>query len=291
MGTDRGSLLILGAGYMGAALAEVALERDFEVTLADNWYSTDRGRLQELEREGAKVEDADIRSAEDVERLLEPGPERVFLLAAQASRLVAARDPDYTEETNVTGARRVAEAVARSGRSRLVYASSLNVYGPALRGSISTDQPYGQQRDLAHLSKIYAELCLSMHAERAPFDLAILRFGIVYGPSPAEHTEPDHQTVVDKFRCLAEAGDPLPLDDGGEATIGVVHVEDAACVMFGAPAASGITVANVAAETVTVADVAALARGEPATGTPTHRFETPFDYRFRLADYMIGSIA
>jgi hypothetical protein len=92
--------------------------------------------------------------------------------------------------------------------------------------------------------------------------------------------------VVDKFCRLAAAGEPLPLDDGGKATIGVVHVEDAACIMLGSPGDSGVTSANVAAESVTIADVAALARGEEATGSPSCRFETPFSYRHQLTDYM-----
>ena len=280
------SLLILGAGYMGAALAEVALEQDHEVTLADNWYSTERERLGELEAEGAKLVTADIRNRADLDPLLAERPERIYLLAAQASRIVAEREPDYTEQTNVTGARRVAEAVADAGGPAIVYASSLNVYGPAPSGNVEPDRPFGAQGDLAHLSKVYAELCLELYARRARFDLAILRFGIVYGPSPAEHSEPEHQTVVDKFRRLAAAGEQLVLDDGGKRTIGVVHVEDAACIMLESPREPGITVANVAAESVTVADIAALAKGERAAGEPACTFETPFGYRYRLADYM-----
>ena len=67
------------------------------------------------------------------------------------------------------------------------------------------------------------------------FGLALLRLGIVYGPSPVEHDAPESQTVVDKFRRLAAAGEPLPLDDGGRATIGVVHVEDAARILLDSP--------------------------------------------------------
>jgi UDP-glucose 4-epimerase len=187
----------------------------------------------------------------------------------------------------VTGARRVAEAAVAAGVPALVYASSLHVYGPSPRGTVGADHPYGAQGDLSHLSKVYAELCLEMHARRCGVELAILRFGIVYGPSPGEHLDrPDHQTVVDKFCRLAAAGEDLPLEDGGRATIGVVHVEDAACILLGSPSKPGITAANVAAETVTVATVAALARGQQGGAAPACSFETPFSYRYRLADYM-----
>ena len=279
------SLLVLGAGYIGAALAEAALARGDDVVLADNWYATARTQLRPLEQRGARVEDADIRRREDVERLLADGPARVYLLAAQASRPLSEREPDYTEETNVTGVRRVGEAVAAAGVP-LVFASSLHVYGGGLLGEVGPDHPYGDQGDLAHLSKIYGEQCLRLLAKRHGFDLAILRLGIVYGPSPVVHDRPESQTVVDKFRRLAAAGHELPVDDGGRAAIGLVHVEDAAAILLGSPTSAGVSVANVAAETVTVADVAALARVGEAEGGADVTFVTPFEYRHRVRDYL-----
>jgi nucleoside-diphosphate-sugar epimerase len=278
-------LLILGAGYLGAALAERALAAGEEVILADNWHATEPAQLAELKSGGAMVAEADIRRPEELDRLLGLGVARVYLLAAQASRPLAEREPDYTEETNVTGARRVAEAASRAGITALVYASSLHVYGSP-RGNVDADHPYGPQHDLVHLSKIYAELCLRMHAERAGFRLAILRLGIVYGPSPVEHERPESQTVVDKFRRLAAEGTPLPLDDGGQATIGVVHVGDVARIMLESPTRSGTSIDNVAAETLTVADVAALARGDRPTGERACTFRSRFRYEHGIADYL-----
>jgi nucleoside-diphosphate-sugar epimerase len=279
------SFLILGAGYIGAALAERALEDGHAVTLADNWFATDRSQLAALEERGARVETGDIRKREDIEQLLSLEHDRVYLLAAQASRPLAEQEPDYTEETNVTGARRVGEALAARGGPALTYASSLHVYGPALAGEVGPDHPYGRQGDLAHLSKIYAELCLTMLAEQRAFDLAILRLGIVYGPSPVEHSRPESQTVVDKFRRLAAAGEPLQLDDCGRATIGVVHIDDVTRILLGTQPA-GVVVENVAAETVTVADVAALAQGQAPNGENAYVYKSPFSYPHRLGDYL-----
>ena len=278
--------LVLGAGYIGAALADVAVAEGHEVVLADNWYATRPEQLAGLAERGARVETADIRARADIERLLSLAPSRVYLLAAQASRPRSEREPDYTEETNVTGVRRVAEAVARRGGPPVVFASSLHVYGAGLRGEIRPSHPYGRQGDLAHLSKIYGELCLDLYARRAPFDLAILRLGIVYGPSPVEREAGELETVVDKFRRLAAAGESLPLDDGGRATIGVAHVSDVARILLGAPAGRGVTAENVAAETLTVADVAALAQGDVADGRAAWTYTTPFAYRHRVAEYL-----
>lgn len=282
-------LLILGAGYVGAALAELALDEGHAVVLADNWYATERAQLDGLRARGARVETADVRSRSDLDALLRDGPDRVHLLAAQASRPISEREPDYTEETNLTGARRVAEAVAAAGGPALIYASSLHVYGPAPQGTVGADAPYGPQGDLAHLSKVYAELCLRMYASRHGFDLAVLRLGIVYGPSPVEHAGPDSQTVIDKFRRLAAAGQDLTLDEGGRATIGAVHVADAARILLDAPHAPGFEAANVAGDTITVADVAALARGKERTTPAAWEFATPFAYRHHVAAYLAAA--
>ena len=273
-------ILVLGAGYIGAKLAELALADGHEVVLADNWFATERSQLAGLEGAGARVETADIR--DDVGALLAEGPDVAYLLAAQASRPLSERDPDYTEQTNVTGTRRVAAAVGEAGVPRLVFGSSLHVYGSGLTGEVRPSTPYGPQRDLAHLSKVYGEQALSIEADRHGFALAILRLGIVYGPSPVEHSAEASQTVVDKFRKLAAAGEELPLDEGGRATIGVVHVEDAARILL--EARPGVE--NVAAETVTVADVAALACGAEPSGKAAFTVSSPFSYRHRLSDYL-----
>jgi nucleoside-diphosphate-sugar epimerase len=278
-------LLILGAGYVGAALAERALAEGHEVVLADNWHATDRDQLAGLEQRGARVETADIRSRDEIGGLMSVGASRVYLLAAQASRPLSESDPEYTETSNLVGPRIVAEAVAAAGGPPVVFASSLHVYGRPPAGEVSEAHPYGAQGDLAHLSKVYAELCLRMYAERAGFDLAILRLGIVYGPSPVEHERPESQTVIDKFRRLAAEGKELPIDDGGEAVIGAVHLADVARILLESPADPGVSVANVAADTVTVAGVASLARGGDAEPASTS-FVSPFTYEHRLPEYI-----
>jgi nucleoside-diphosphate-sugar epimerase len=283
-------LLVLGAGYVGAKLAELGLDDEHEVVLADNWWATRREQLDGLERRGARVETVDVREPAAVRALLETGFDRVYLLAAQASRPLSVSDPAYTEQTNLTGPRLVAEALAEGGaRTALVFASSLHVYGPDLSGELTAERPYGRQGDLAHLSKVYAELCLDLYARRHGFALALLRLGIVYGPAPVEHERPESQTVVDKFRRLVATGEEPELDAGGHATIGAVHVEDAARILLAAPSQPGVSAANVAAETVTVRDVARLARGELAEDVPAWTVASPFSYRHRLADYLASA--
>jgi nucleoside-diphosphate-sugar epimerase len=275
------SLLVLGAGYLGAAIAARALDAGDRVTLADNWYATDRAQLDGLADRGARVVDCDLRDAAALDALLAGPADRIVLLAAQASRPLSFEDPDYTEETNVLGVRRVAERATVP----VIFGSSLHVYGGGLSGAVDAGRPYGDQGDLAHLSKVYGELALKLFARRRGFPLALLRLGIVYGPSPVEHDRPESVTVVDKFRRLAAAGEALPLDDGGKATIGVVHVDDAARI-FHTCEPDGVEAANVAAETITVGDVAALAEGRAPGGAATWTVNSPFAYEHDVAGYL-----
>ena len=277
-----GGLLIIGAGYIGGALAALALDEGRDVTLADNWSATDEAQAAPLAERGAEVVTADISFPHDVDALLAGAPDRIVLLAAQASRPLADKDPEYTEQTNCTGVRNVAQAVAAAGGPPIVFGSSLHVYGGGLSGAVDADHPYGDQGDLAHLSKVYGELVLKMHAARGGFALGLARLGIVYGPSPIEHDRPESVTVVDKFRRLAAAGQPLTVDDGGRATIGVVHVDDVARILLG-PVEGAV---NVAAETVTVAGVAALAERREPAGDPEWTVESPFTYDHALRDYL-----
>ena len=283
-------LLVLGAGYVGAKLAELALENEHEVVLADNWWATRRDQVAGLEQSGARVETVDVREPNAVHTLLKTPFDRIYLLAAQASRPLSFSDPAYTEQTNLVGPRLVAESIAEGGApTELVFGSSLHVYGPDLSGEVTAHRPYGSQSDLAHLSKVYAELCLHLYARRHGITLALLRLGIVYGPGPVEHERPESQTVVDKFRRLVAAGEEPQLDAGGQATIGVIHVEDVARILLDVPSEPGISVANVAAETITVADVARLARGRPAEDQPAWTVASPFEYRHALSDYLAGA--
>ncbi len=280
-------LLILGAGYVGAAVAQRALAAGHHVVLADSWLATERSQLDGLGAAGAEVRTADIRDPAALAALMDPRPDVVHLTAAQASRPLSEREPDLTEETGVAGVRRAGEAAAAAAVPAVVFASSLHVYGPGLRGEVGPDAPYGEQGDLAHLSKVYGELVLRMQARRHGFGLALMRLGIVYGPGPVVHDHADSVTVIEKFRRLAAAGEPLPVEGDGRATIGAVHLDDAARILLEAtPGPGEVVAANVAGQTLTVGDVARLARGEAPLGDAPWWFASPFRYEHDVAGYL-----
>jgi len=89
-------------------------------------------------------------------------------------------------ETNVRGTERVLQACLRAGVSRLVYVSSIAVYGLVREGErINEDTPYDdapEKRDLYAQSKIAADELAVSFAKKAGLPVAIVRPGVVYGP-------------------------------------------------------------------------------------------------------------
>ena len=267
IGVAEPTPLSSGAGYLGV-LAGRRSTRPRGRPRRQLVRDRPRSQLAPLEARGARVETVDIRSREEVERMLALGlrPRAPPRRAGEPAGLRARARLHRGDERDRRPPRRRAVGRARP----VVFASSLHVYGDgAGRRGDGPDTPYGAQGDLAHLSKIYGELVLGMHARRAGFGLALMRLGIVYGPSPAEHDRPESQTVVDKFRQLAAAGEPLPArrrrpgDDRRRP-----RRRRRADPARRGPRAS---TRNVAAETVTVADVAALAQGERRRDAPDLR--------------------
>ena len=154
-------------------------------------------------------------------------------LAAQASRplsVMRARLHRSRRTSPARGAwpRRSPQAAC------VVFGSSLHVYGggPRLTGEIGADQPYGAQGDLAHLSKIYGELCLAHVRARTGFELATPAARDRLRPEPGGARPPG---VADRRRQVPPARRAGRAADGRRrrpATIGVVHVEDAARILL-----------------------------------------------------------
>jgi nucleoside-diphosphate-sugar epimerase len=228
--------LVLGLGYLGAALTQSLLRDRRHVVGLDNGFSTDWPALERLAAGGEgrfRLLRGDLRDAADVGAAFEAARpvEAVYLLAAQASARRRAAPAEYTEETNLRGPRLVCEAALRSGRPPVVYGSSFHVYGPGPEGEVTEARPYGVLRDLAHLSKVYAEKLGELFAQTEGLPYAPVRLGIVYGPGPVTKRDLRFVTVPHAFCLRVLAGQPLPIHASGLAPLGFLHLEDAVAAL------------------------------------------------------------
>src|SRR5262249_29559203 len=175
----------------------------------------------------------------------------VVHLAAYADVGIVAEEPVDAEECNARGTLAVLEA-ARATDTRVVYGSTIWVYGASGNGLIDEEAALGLPDHLYTASKLAGEMYCTSYSELYDVDCTILRFGIPYGPRarPA--------AVIPIFVSKALRGEPLTIAGDGLQTRRFVYVEDlaegvVAAVEHGAPN----RVYNLAGdETVTIRELA-----------------------------------
>lgn len=165
-------------GFVGSALTRRLLAEKQEVRA----LARASRRADELEARGVTVIRGNLDDAGGIERTIE-GAEIVYHLAARVSGAGSERE---FMETNVGGTQRVLEACARQGARRVVYHSSLAVYGPG-HGSAPIDEnspfdPYPELRGYYPESKIKADQFAASFAREKGLSLVILRPGLIFGP-------------------------------------------------------------------------------------------------------------
>jgi nucleoside-diphosphate-sugar epimerase len=165
-------------GFVGGALARRLLDEQADIqVLARPSRNTD-----DLKARGARVIRGDLTDEKAVAQLAK-GADLVYHCAAKVD------SPGTKAEfinTNVNGTERVLRACLEAGVRRVVYLSSIAVYGLVKSGEhIDETMSYddqAQQRDYYAQSKIMADQFAASFSRSSQLPLTILRPGIVYGP-------------------------------------------------------------------------------------------------------------
>jgi UDP-glucose 4-epimerase len=145
----------------------------------------------------------------------------VVHLAAYADVGVVAEQPIDAEKCNSRGTLAVLEA-ARATGTRVIYGSTIWVYGNSGEGVIDEDSPIGLPDHLYTASKLAGEMYCTSYAELYDVPCTILRFGIPYGPRARP------SAVIPIFVSKALAGEPLTIAGDGLQTRRFIYVEDLA---------------------------------------------------------------
>ena len=177
--------------------------------------------------------------------------EAVIHLAAYADVGIVAKEPVQAEECNSRGTLAVLEAAKATG-TRVIYGSTIWVYGASGDGLIDEDAPLGLPDHLYTASKLAGEMYCTSYAELYDVPCTILRFGIPYGPRarPA--------AVIPIFVSKALKCEPLTIAGDGLQTRRFVYVEDLADgIVAGLQKGAEGRVYNLAGdETVTIRELA-----------------------------------
>jgi UDP-glucuronate 4-epimerase len=185
------NILVTGAaGFIGAALAKVLLERGDNVVGIDNlndYYDVNLklSRLAEIEvYAGFSFLKLDISNREAIKDLFENNEFDVVVnLAAQAGVRYSIENPAAYIDSNLVGFANILEGCRRQKVANLVYASSSSVYGA------NKEYPFSENHPVNHPVSLYAATKksneLMAHSYSSLYDMSVtgLRFFTVYGPS------------------------------------------------------------------------------------------------------------
>jgi len=181
------------------------------------------------------------------------GCDAVIHLAAVSDVNKVLADPALAEAVNAGGTRAVLEAARLEEVPRVVYASTVWVYGSSNgHGPLQEDEPFTLPGHVYTATKLAGEMYCSSFGELYGLGTTIARFGIPYGSRarPA--------TVLAAFVAKALADEPITIAGDGTQSRRFVYVEDLAEGVVAAldPVASGRVYNLVGAENTTVREIA-----------------------------------
>jgi len=221
-------VLVTGAaGFIGARLSEVLLERGDEVLGYDNVNAYYDPRLKEarlerlLPRPGFRL----VRGSLEDRAALDAAfgsfsPQRVVNLAAQAGVRYSLDNPHAYVDSNLAGFLNVLEGCRHHGVEHLVYASSSSVYGANRKLPFSIEDCVDHPVSLYAATKKANELMAHTYSHLFGLPTTGLRFFTVYGP----WGRPDMALFVFTKKILA--GEPIEVFNHGHHSRDFTYIDD-----------------------------------------------------------------
>ncbi len=219
-----GRILVTGgAGFIGSHLVDGLLARDYSVTVIDNESTGSRSNV----KPNADYVLGDARDASDVAKAFDPVPDAVFHIAGQASIRLAAADPAADLGVNVSGTLNVLECCLALGVPRLVFASSMTVYGNPTTVPTPESEPPDPE-SFYGVTKYAAERYVQLTGERSDVDSKLqvtsLRMFNVFGPR--QSLSNPYQGVLAIFLGNILRGEPITIHGDGEQSRDFVYIDD-----------------------------------------------------------------
>ena len=210
-----------GAGFIGKHLVRSLLEKDYLVTIFDNFSNSTKESISSLVEMGAKIIEGDITKSHEVLNAVKDH-EIIIHLAAKISVSESISNPLDTFQVNVEGTKNILTACEKNNVKKLIVASSAAVYGEGTpnvklieESELNPISPYGQ-------SKVKMELVIKEFESKHNINCIMLRFFNIFGFGQS----PEYAGVITKFIEKITQGKPLEIFGDGMQTRDFVAIED-----------------------------------------------------------------
>jgi len=216
------ALVTGGAGFIGSHVADLFLEKAYQVDIVDDLSS---GKRQNIPQ-NARFHEMGVNSTQFAELVRKGRYDVIVHLAAQMDVRHSVADPINDGTINILGTLNLMEALRNSeARSRVIFTST----GGVLYGDFNTPpnlETYPKDPESPYaISKLSVELYLAYYGRVHGLEAVALRFGNVYGPRQNPHGEAG---VVAIFCGRILNNRPLTIFGDGLQTRDYVYVGDVA---------------------------------------------------------------
>jgi UDP-glucose 4-epimerase len=273
-----------GAGFIGTHLCRRLLADGHAVSVVDNESNGSRSNLPP----GVRFALGDVSRTEEVEPAFERGLDVVCHIAGQVSIIRSFTNPTVDLRTNVEGTLNVLQLCLKYKVPRLIYASSMTIYGNCRTVPTPETEPCWPDSYYG-ITKLAGERYVHATAERPDLDfdfkVTSLRMYSVYGPG--QPLDNPYQGVLGIFLGNLMRGEPITIFGDGAQTRDFVYIGDIIegwVRALNTPATAGQVINLGSGRSLSINELAEAAIGAVGSGRIVHAPGRPGEQRSVRAD-------
>lgn len=208
---SKNVLITGGAGFIGSNIAETLVNKGYNITVLDNFYSSDKKNLSSFLAKIIFVE-ADVRNKEVIAQLCKEN-DYIIHLAAISSVPFSVKDPVLCNDVNINATLNILEAARLNGVKKVVFASTSAVYGDCCGSEAAIESAAVMPMTPYAVSKYAGERYCELYSELYNLPTVSFRLFNVFGPRQTAKSE--YSAVIVKFiNQLLEDKAPCIYGDG-----------------------------------------------------------------------------
>lgn len=209
-----------GEGFIGRHVRSALLAAGKEV------ISLDRQSVSQLV--GGLSYECDLTEAQRLQQIFASASRPVSAIAHLASTLRTAseKDPKKATEVNILGALNVLEAARSFAVARVVFASSVGIYGSKGAQDDISEADFATPEDLYGAAKKYIETLGNAYSRNYGMQFVSVRVPIVVGSGPGTSTSAWRTDLLNALGEKQPREVLVPFSE--DETLSVVHVKDLA---------------------------------------------------------------